>query len=209
MSSQSAQERAAGQQSQWQADLARQLSDIAQPQLSQLMGNLSGILGDVNASGRLGLDANVLSSARNELNQGYGRALFGNNEFINYAGLRSGEGRLSPGAMNSSLMSAATNLERDRATALRNLEFQSAQSSLADYNQVLSLLGQGSQTALGLAGGFSGASNAALGGLSQTSQLGGALGGAASGAALGSYLGAYGALAGGVIGGVAGGFGVG
>jgi hypothetical protein len=102
-------------------------------------------------------------------------------------------------------MSAATSLDRDRQSALKNLDFQSASSSRSDFNQVLQLLGQGTKTGLGLAQGFSGASGAAIGGLSNQSQFGGALGGAASGAGLGFTVGNVpGAVIGGVLGGVGG-----
>jgi hypothetical protein len=158
-----------------------------------------------DASGKLGMDASVLSSAQNQLNSGYDQALTGSREAINYGALRSGESRRSPGAVGSAIQGAATGLDRDRSSALRNLEFMSAQSSLSDYNQVLSLLGQGANASLGLAQGFSGASGAAIGGLSNQSQMGGILGGAASGASLGSVAGPWGALIGGVVGGVAGG----
>lgn len=205
MSTESPQAAAAGQQAQWQASLARQLSGITMPELWSLVSRESNVLSSADQSGRLAPDAAVLSAAKGQLNQGYDQAKFGSQEAINYGALRSGEGRMSPGAVGSGVMSAATSLERDRASALRNLEFQSAQSSMADYNQVLQLLGQGSNAALGLSQGFSGASGAAIGGLSGQSQMGGILGGAASGASLGATFGGWGALAGGVIGGVAGG----
>lgn len=207
MSSESPQAAAATQQSQWQAQLAGQLSSVAGPELRTLMGDLTGYLNNRDASGRLPQDAAVRSSAMDQLNSSYGQAKMGSREAIGYGGLRSGEGRLSPGASNSAMLGAATSLDRDRMSALRNLEFQSAQSSLADYNQVLQLLGQGTKTAFGLAQGFGGASGAAIGGMSNQSQLGGILGGAASGASLGSVAGPWGALAGGVVGGVAGGLG--
>lgn len=203
MSTQSAQSQAAGEQAQWQAELSRQLAGVSLPELQSLTQRLTTTLGSgsSNAAGMLSPDAGVLSSATNQLNAGYNQAGFGSREAIGYGALRGGESRLSPGAVNSSVMGAATSLDRDRASALQNLNFQSAQSSLGDYNQVLSLLGQGSQTALGLAGGFGGAANAAIGGLSSQSQFGSTLGGAASGAAMGSTIApGWGTLIGGVVG---------
>ena len=203
MSSESPQAEAAGEQSEWQSHLATQLSGITLPELRNLMGEggLSGMLSGRDFSGRMGVDSNVRQAALSQLNQGYAQAKTGSREAISYGGLRSGEGRLSPGAMGSSMMGAATSLDRDRQSALRNLEFQSAQSSLGDYNKVLQLLGQGSNTALGLSGGFSGAASSAIGGLSNQSQMSGVLGGAASGAGLGATVGGpWGALIGGVAG---------
>ena len=209
MSSTSPQAGAAADQAQWQSQLARMLSNVAAPELTQLMGSqgLGGMLAGRDASGRLPQDAALRTTAMSQLNQGYDQAKIGSREAISYGGLRSGEGRLSPGATGSAITSAATSLDRDRQSALRNLEFQSASSSMADYNQVLQLLGQGTKTSLGLAQGFSGAAGGAIGGMSNQSQLGGILGGASSGAALGANFGIYGALAGGVIGGAAGGLG--
>ena len=205
MSGESAQQKAGGEQALWQAQLSQQLAGIAQPQLASIMGRLQGTLGSADATGRLAPDAAVRQSALSQLNQGYSQAGFGQREAIGYGGLRSGEARLGPGVMSSATMSAATNLDRDRQSALRNLEFMSAQSSLSDYNQVLQLLGQGTSQATSLAGGFSGAAGQAIGGLSNTSQFGGILGGAAAGASIGSIFPGWGTVIGGVVGGVAGG----
>jgi hypothetical protein len=195
---------AASEQAQWQAQMAKQLFGMSQPEMTAIMEKLTGTLGNVTETGQMTADASIKQAAENQLNKGYGQALFGNQEFINYAGLRSGEGRLSPGAMGSALQDTATRLDRERASAMRTLQFQSAQSSMADYNQVLQMIGQGSSAALGMAQGFSGAAGNAIGGMSQQSQLGGVLGGAAAGAGAGAMLGPWGALAGGVVGGIGG-----
>ncbi len=210
MSTQSPQAEAAGEQAAWQSRLSGLLSQVAQPELAGLTGRLTGMLGSADASGRLGPDAAIRTSAINELNRGYGQAGFGMREAIGYGGLRSGEGRMAPMAMNSAITSAATSLDRDRASALRNLEFMSAQSSLKDYNQVLQLLGQGTQASLGLAQGFSGAGGAAIGGLTQNTQFGSILGGAAAGAGLGTNINpGWGTVIGGVVGAGAGALGYG
>jgi hypothetical protein len=202
----SPQSEAAGAASANQAQLSKQLSGVALPALSQNLGTLSGMLGSRTETGQLGIDANVRNQAIQQLNSGYQQAGQGQAEAINYGAMRSGEGRLGPGVVSSAIGSAATGLERDRQQALRNLEFMSAQSSMSDYNQILSLLGQGTNQALGLGQGFAGNANSAIGGMSQNSQFGSVLGGAASGAALGStiYPG-WGTVIGGVVGGVAGG----
>lgn len=205
MSSTSPQSAAAGDQAVWQAQLAQVLSGVSQPELKSLTGQLSGLLEGRNASGQMAPDAANLAASTSQLNQGYAQAKTGSREAISYGALRSGEGRMSPGATSSALTSAATSLDRDRQTALQNLQFQSAQSSMTDYNKVLQMLGQGTSTSLSLAQGFSGASSAAIGGLSNQSQAGGIIGGAATGASLGSYGGVYGAAIGAVAGGVYGG----
>jgi len=210
MSTVSPQARAADENASWQSALAKQLYDIAGPEYRTLLGQggtISNMLGSLNANGQLPQDAANLKSATDQLNTSYGQAGFGNKEFVNYAGLRSGEGRLSPGATSSWQQGAATSLERDRQAALANLNFMSANASMTDYNKLLGLMGQGVQSSLGLAQGYSGASNAAIGGLSNQTQMGGVLGGAATGASIGSVGGPWGAVIGGVVGGAAGYFG--
>jgi hypothetical protein len=208
MSTSSPQATAAGEQSQWQAQLAQMLAGVSQPELAKVMGpgGLQGLLSGTDASGKMAPDAANMEAATTQLNEGYDQAKTGSREAISYNALRSGESRRSPGAESSGIASAATSLDRDRSSAMRNLEFQSAQSSMSDYNKVLSMMGQGVNTSLGLAGGFSGASGAAIGGLSNTSQFGSVLGGASAGAGLGmSVGGGYGAAIGAVAGGVYGG----
>lgn len=206
MSNTSPQQGAAAQNIQLQTGLANQLSAMTLPQLQQLMGSngLSGMLNSRDSTGMMGIDRENLATSLAQLRQGYGQARNVGRESLAYQGLRSGVGRTNPGAVSSAITSAATGLARDQAAAERNLQFMSAQSSMGDFNKVLSLLGQGSQTALGLAGGFGGAATSAIGGMSNQSQLGGVIGGAASGASLGSAAGPWGALAGGVIGGAIG-----
>ena len=124
MSTQSAQSQAAGEQAQWQAELSRQLAGVSLPELQSLTQRLTTTLGSgsSNAAGMLSPDAGVLSSATNQLNAGYNQAGFGSREAIGYGALRGGESRLSPGAVNSSVMGAATSLDRDRASALQEPE---------------------------------------------------------------------------------------
>lgn len=211
MSTTSAQTAAAGEQAQWQAQLSQELSGIALPEIQKMIGP-GGMVSSQLASTQGGnvkssMDTGAYNSALGQLNQGYGQAAFGNKEAINYGALRSGE--RSGNVVGSALGSAATSLERDRQSALSNLQFQSASSSLTDYNQLLSLMGQGVNSSLGLAQGFSGAANSAIGGLSQNTQMGNTLGGLSAGAGLGATIGSVipgvGTVIGGAVGGLAGG----
>jgi len=207
MSTQSSQAKEAGETSAWQAALASKLSAISMPEFQALLGPngmISGMFSGRDSSGRLGLDASALRTSTDQLNRSYGQAGFGNDEYIRYNAVRSGEGNRSLSPANSMMQGAATSLERDRQSALANLNFMSAQSSMSDYNKLLGLMGQGVQGSLGLAQGYTNAANAAIGGLSQSTEMGGFLGGASAGASLGSVAGPYGALIGGVIGGVGG-----
>ena len=186
MSSTSPRAAAAGQQSSFEAELQQQLAGIALPQLNAITGQ-NGLATNLLNSTQGGTvkssaDKANYASALGQLNQGYGQAAFGNREAINYGALRSGE--RSGNVMGSALGSAATSLERDRQAALNNLQFQSASSSLTDYNQLLSLMGQGSQTALGLGGQAGQIANGAIGGLNNQSVLSQVLGGVSAGAGI-------------------------
>jgi len=212
MSTTSPQSRAADENAQWQAALARQLYQIAGPEYRSLLGSggtISNMLSSMDSSGRLAIDSANLKSSTDELNRAYTQAQFGNREFANYAGLRSGEGRVSPGAISAVTGNMGTTLENDRQQALANLNFMSATSSMQDYNKLLGLMGQGIQSSLGLAQGYSGAANAAIGGLSGQSQFGTTMAGFSTGAALGAGIGSVvpgiGTVLGGAVGGVVGG----
>lgn len=176
-------------------------------------GKIGSLLsGTQGGSQKSALDQQAFQSALTQLNAAYGQQQGVSREALSYQGLRTGESRRSPSAMGSAIGQAATSLDRDRTMALRNLEFTSAQTSMADYNKLLQLMGQGTQTALGLAGGFGATSSAALGGLSNVAPGQTAMAGAASGASIGAAIGApvfgvgagVGALVGGAIGGVGG-----
>jgi len=179
MSTTSPQVKAAGENAAWQNSIANRGWNMAQPQLQSLLGGgafgqpgmIQSMLGSQNAMGMMAPDSANLAAATNQLNQGYQQAGFGQQQTIGYGGLRSGEGRMSPGAMNASLGSAASTLERQRQGALANLNFMSAQASMSDYNKLLGLMGQGTQTAMGFGGGFSGLSNQAIAGLDPTSTM--------------------------------------
>jgi hypothetical protein len=166
---------AANEQASFQSALQGQLSSIAVPELQRMLnpgGVISSQLASTNGGNtKSSMDQAAYNASLSQLNQGYGQAAFGNKEAINYGGLRSGEGRMSSGVMGSALGSAATSLERDRQSAMNNLQFQSASSSLTDYNQLLSLMGMGAKSALGLSGQAGQAANQAISGLSNQSDL--------------------------------------
>ncbi len=208
MSTTSPQQKAALQNADLQSQWASQLAGLAMPEYQMLLGQNGmspSMLAGKDATGRLGIDAAALKSSTDQLNAGYGQAGFGNNEYINYMANRMGESRRGFGPTNAMMQGAATSLERDRQAALANLNFMSAQSSMADYNKLLGLMGQGTQGALGLAQGYMGLSNQAIGGMNPNSEMSGILGGASSGAGLGfSVGGPWGAAAGGILGGIGG-----
>jgi len=172
----SPQTEAAGQQAGVSANLASQLSMIALPELTRMIGGPQSMIGSQLASTAGGnvkssMDQANYNTSLSQLNQGYGQAAFGDKEAINYNALRSGEGRLSSAVPESSIASSATRLEDQRQQALSNLNFQSASSSLTDYNQLLGLMGMGAKSALGLSGQAGGLANQAISGLSNQTDM--------------------------------------
>jgi hypothetical protein len=213
VSTESAQAKASGEEQQFQAQLSKNLSALTTPQLRQMIGPggiITNALGSTaNGTLRSSMDQKVYDESKASLDSAYGQAAFGNRESTNYAALRGGEGRLSSAVPGAAIGQAATALERDRQSALANLKFSSAASSMTNYNQLLGLFGQGVNQSLNLAQGFSGAAHAAIGGLSNQSQFGNTLGGASAGAGLGATIGSVipgvGTVVGGAVGGLAGG----
>lgn len=192
------QTKAASATAKWQSELAGQLSEIAIPELQAMMGP-GGQISSLLASTQGGkvkstLDEQAYQAALGTLNQAYGQQGRISSEAIGYQGLRTGEGRRSPGAMTSAIGQAATALDKDRMAALRNLEFASAASSMTDYNKLLQLMGQGTQTGLQLAQGFAGIGTQGIGGLSNWSNANTASAAASGAATIYTILGAAGAL---------------
>lgn len=176
MSTSNPQAEAAGQQAGFSANLASQLSMIALPELTRLMGGPNSLIGgQLGSTGggnvKSSMDQANYNTSLSQLNQGYGQAQMGSREAIQYGALRSGLGRTQPGATSGAITSAATSLERDRQTALNNLNFQSSQASMQDYNQLLGLMGMGSKSALGLSGQAGGLANQAISGISNQSDM--------------------------------------
>lgn len=211
MSGESAQSKAANQQTALQASLQSRLAGVAIPGLESMIGGggtLTGLLNSTNGGQTLSsLDEAAYRSALGTLSSGYGQAKNTTGEAINYGALRGGESRLSGtgGPVSSALSGAATMLDRDRFVAEQNLSFASKSAGMSNYNKILNLFGQGTQTALGLGAGNANAAMNAMGGMSTQSQAGSVLGGAATGAALGSAVmpgwgTAIGAVGGGIIG---------
>lgn len=209
MSGSTPQTKAASEQSTYAAQLSQNLSALTTPQIQKLIGEGGDITKLLDSTGNGQLKSSADEKAYNDsavmLDTAYGQARHSTNEAISYNALRSGEGRRSSGLTDSAMGRAAITLDRDRNAALEKLKFNSASSSMANYNNLLQIFGQGTNTALGIGSGAMGNANAAIGGLSNTSQASGIWGGAASGAALGTAISpgwgtAIGAVGGGIIG---------
>lgn len=156
-----------------QSALSNQLYKTAGPELQGLVGANGSITNQLASTQggqtKSSMDQAAYNSSLGQLNQSYDQAGFGNKEAVNYGALRAGE--RSGNVVGSALGSAATSLERDRQSALSNLQFQSSSASLTDYNQLLGLMGQGAKTSLGLAGGNWGLAAGGIGGLNPNSNL--------------------------------------
>lgn len=214
MTGKSDQTKAAEQQAMLQSTLSAKLAGIAIPGLESMIGKngaLTGLLDSTN-NGRVlsSLDKEKLDTVLGQVKTSYDQAGRNTGEAINYGALRGGESRLSPGATGSALSSAATMLDRDRFMAENNIKYASNAAGMTNYNKILNLFGQGSNTALGLGAGAGNIATSAIGGMSNTTPGGSILGGAASGAALGTAVmpgwgTVIGAVGGGIVGGLAGG----
>ena len=206
MSTESPKEEASTEAARTQVELQRRLSDVALPQLSEIIAALSKQL-DTNGGENRDV-ARVFGEARKQLGESYGEQVSSNQNLVRQQALQSGN-VFSSGQVDSAINQNAVLLDRQRAQGERNLQFQEAQASLGQYNTLMNMLGQSSGTALNIGRGFAGNQIGAIGGLSNSSPFGSALGGAASGASIGSSFGGWGALIGGVAGGAAGYFGSG
>lgn len=196
----------AGQAQRANSQLATELWGNSKGPLSEILQMLQGGL----AAGPNGIPENVskqFSAAREQSNIGYDSAINANRELASMRARTSGQ-PYSTGELDAAISQGTWALNQSRDSAMRNLKFQEAQAGMGQYNQMLSLLGQGANTAIGMGQGMSQAQLGAIGQMSSGGGWGGALSGAASGAAAGTAVNAgWGTVIGGVLGGAAGYFG--
>lgn len=166
------------------------------PQLSDIIGRVGQ---DLNATGVAPSVHAQYGAARRGTESDFAQVGRGQQAYIGQQFAQSG-GIYNTNQIADARMNAALTLDTQRKGALRNLQFQEAESGLSQYNTLLQLLGTGSAQALGLGGAFGGAQGTAIGGLSNVSEGGAALSGGVAGAGAGSAFGPYGALLGGVLG---------
>jgi len=194
----------AGAATRTQAQLAGYLWDESKGPLKDIFEQLrQGMAGGYNEVPDL--VKREFADARRGTNEQYDSAIQSNRELAAMRAKTSGQ-PYSTGELDAAIAQGTWALNQNRESAMRNLQFQEAQAGMNQWNNYLSLMGQGSNTAIGLGQGFSGAG---MGAISQMSSGGGAgsiLGGAASGAVAGSSLGPWGSVIGGVLGGVGGAF---
>jgi hypothetical protein len=202
---QSAQQKAAGEASRTQAQLAGELWDSSKGPMGEIFRMLQGeTAGGYNQTP--GLVKQEFAEARTGTNLSYDSAIRANRELAGARAKTSG-GVYSTGELDSAISQGTFALNQNRESAMRNLQFQEAQAGMGQWNNYLSLMGQGANSAIGLGQGFSGAGLGAVSQMSNSGGWGGALSGAASGAATGASIpgaGWYGAAIGGVIGGIGG-----
>lgn len=202
--SQNPQQAAAGEASRTNAQLAGELWNASRGPLGDILGMLQGGLkGGPNA-----IPENVsqqFDQARRQENAGYDSAIRANRELAT-ARARTGGMPYTTGELDAAISQGTYALNQSREAGLRNLQFQEAQAGMGQYNQMLSLLGMGANTAIGMGQGMSQAQLGAIGQMGgQSGGWGGALGGAAAGAAAGSQIyPGWGTAIGAVIGGVGG-----
>lgn len=203
---QNSQQKAAGEAQRANAQLAGELWDSSKGPLSEILQMLQGGL----AGGPDAIPENVskqFNAAREQTDIGYDSSIRANRELAGARARTSGQ-PYSTGELDAAISQGTWALNQSRDSAMRNLKFQEAQAGMGQYNQMLSLLGQGANTAIGMGQGMSQAQLGAIGQMSSGGGWGGALSGAAGGAATGATIGAgnpYGIAIGAVLGGVAGG----
>ena len=201
-----AQQKAAGEASRTQAQLASELWGASKGPLTEILAMLQS-----NASGGYNQVPEQVSrefqQARYQTNQGYDSAIMANRELSAMRAKTSGQ-PYTTGELDAAIAQGTWALNQNREQAMRSLQFQEAQAGMQQYNNYLSMMGLGANTAMGLSQGFAGAQMGAIGQMGSGGGWGNILGGAASGAATGASIpgaGGYGAVIGGVLGGVAGG----
>lgn len=200
------QQAAAGEASRTNAQLATELWDTSKGPLSEILAQLKGGLeGGPNA-----IPENIsrqFNAAREQNNIGYDSAINTNRELASARARSSGQ-VYSTGELDSAIAQGTFALNQSRDSATRNLKFQEAQAGMGQYNQMLSLLGQGANTAIGMGQGMSQAQLGAIGQMGGGGGgWGGALQGAVGGAASGATIGAgnpYGIAIGAILGGIGG-----
>lgn len=198
----SSKDAAAGEAARTNAQLASELWGQSKGPLSEILASLqTGLAGGPNA-----LPENVskqFDAAREQNDLGYDSAIRSNRELAAARAKTSGQ-VYSTGELDSAIAQGTFALNQSRAAATRQLDFQQAQAGMGQYNQMLGLLGQGANTAIGLGQGMGQAQLGGISGMNGTSPWAGAAAGAASGAAIGSVVPGWGTVIGGVIGGAAG-----
>lgn len=206
--SQNNQQKAAGEASRTNAQLAGELWDTSKGPLSEILNMLGqGVSGGYNEIP--GQISKQFDKARAETDVGYDSAIKAQRELAGARARTSGQ-PYSTGELDAAISQGTWALNQSRDSAMRNLKFQEAQAGMGQYNQMLNLLGMGSNTAIGMGQGMSQAQLGAIGQMGGGGGWGGALQGAAGGAATGATIGAgnpYGIAIGAVLGGVGGYFG--
>ena len=198
----SSKDKAAGEAARNNAQLAGELWDQSKGPLSEILAMLQGGL----SGGPNAIPENVskqFDTAREQNNLGYDSAIRANRELAGARARTSGS-VYSTGELDSAIAQGTFALNQSRESATRNLNFQEAQAGMGQYNQMLGLLGQGANTAIGLGQGMTQAQLAGINGMGGGGGWGGAASGAAGGAGTGATFGPYGAIIGGVLGGAAG-----
>ena len=196
------QQAAAGEAQRQNSQLAMELWNTSSGPLGEILAMLKqNVSGGPNAIPE-GV-SREFGEARQQANLSYDSAINTNRELAAARAKTSGQ-PFSTGELDAAIAQGTYALNQSRESAMRNLQFQEAQAGMGQYNQYLSLMGMGANTAIGMGQGMSQAQLGAIGQMSSSGGWGGALSGAASGAGTGAAFGGYGALIGGVLGGVAG-----
>jgi hypothetical protein len=199
----SAADAAAGKASRTQAQLAGYLWDESKGPLTDIFQMLQqGMSGGYNETPDL--IKKEFGEARTGTNLSYDSAINANRELAAARAKTSGQ-PFSTGELDAAIAQGTYALNQNREAAMRNLQFQESQAGMNQWNNYLSMMGQGANTAIGMGQGMAGANMGAIGQMGGGGGFGSILGGAASGAAAGSMIApGWGTAIGAVLGGVGG-----
>jgi len=203
MSTTSPREQAAATAQQQAAQYQSQLTNIAFPEIQSILSQVNSAVAGGFGSEPADVKA-AFAPLYGQLDTDYSQAAAGTGSTIAQRAKQSGNIYTSPQLSDATSL-AMIGLNRDKARAEQQLQFQEASAGLQQYNNLISILGAGSRSALSMGGAGLNLQVGAASGLPGTSQGASALGGAASGAAMGtSIMPGWGTLIGGVLGGAAG-----
>lgn len=197
MSMTSDKERNAGEIARTQSQLSRELANQSYPALQRALQEIFSDIGNQRA-GTDGV-SQAYKKALEEMGANYDQTGRSNAELIRQQARQSGMS-FSQDQISSTIGQQQLNLDRDRFVATKGLEFQQGGANLQNFNNLLNMLGQGTNASIGISQGFLQNQMGAASMMSGTSPGEGAIGGAASGAGMGATFGPWGALIGGVLG---------
>jgi len=198
MSSSSPREIAATDATAIQANLASRLQAQGLPEIQNMIDMVtretSGGYGSM-----LPMVRNAFEPVEDALKSDYGQAQASSAALIAQRAKQSG-GIFGPNAVSDATTNAANLLNQDMTQAMSRLKLRETQANVSTWDQLMNIVGGGTRGSLGFMQADASLWNQAIGGMSNTSQMGSIVGGAGTGAGVGSAFGPYGTAIGALLG---------